>query len=63
VKPEEMCNFFTKFISASKVLVVPDLFFWLTLITIFREIPEATFPQLMSIQNSHHATTYNSESL
>jgi hypothetical protein len=50
-----MCNFFTKLFTASEVLVVPELFFahfergvWLTLVTCFKQIPDATFLQLIS---------------
>jgi hypothetical protein len=49
VKPKKMCKFYTKFITASKVLVVPELFFahfergmWLTLVTSFKQISDAT---------------------
>jgi hypothetical protein len=45
IKHGKMCNFFTKFISASKVLVVAELFFahfergmWMTLVTSFKQI-------------------------
>jgi hypothetical protein len=44
----------TKFITASKVLVVPELIFapfergtWLTLVTNFKQIQDATFLQLI----------------
>jgi protein associated with RNAse G/E len=50
-----MCNIFTKFITVSEVLVVPELFYthfekrmWLTLVTYLRQIPEAIFLQLLS---------------
>jgi hypothetical protein len=55
VKPEEMCNISKKFIAASEVLVITELFFaqfergmWLTLVTSFKQIPDATFLQLIS---------------
>jgi hypothetical protein len=64
-----MRNFFTKFITAFKVLVVPELFFaqfergkWLTLVTSFKQIPHAAFLQLIS-KVHNMVITYNSEAL
>jgi hypothetical protein len=45
VNPEKICNFFTKSVTAAKVLMVSELFFahfawdtWLTLVTSFKQI-------------------------
>jgi hypothetical protein len=64
-----MCNLFTKFITALKILYSQNYLFvysekgmWLIFVTNVKQIPEAFILQI-NFQSSQHVSTYTSEAL